>query len=53
MKGFPQPLSEAFIYTSPERLRSDSYRWVGQGEVRAPSQRKRQKEVVRGNRCKH
>lgn len=28
MKGYPLPLSEAFVYGSPERPIAGSYRWV-------------------------
>ncbi|MEJ2465044.1 MAG: hypothetical protein P8045_04985 [Candidatus Thiodiazotropha sp.] len=29
MKGYPQPLSEAFVYSSPEHPAAGSFRWIG------------------------
>ena len=47
MKGWRQPLSEAFVYSSPERPLRGSYCWVAaQTSLKSPM-RLRSKEVRR------
>jgi hypothetical protein len=37
MRAYRQPLSEAFVYSSPERPMRGSYRWVAaQTELKSP-----------------
>jgi hypothetical protein len=54
MKGYPQPLSEAFVYSSPERPASGSFRWVRQCKAALIRSRiKRQREVPHAGRDTH
>lgn len=46
MKGYRVPLSEAFVYSSPERPTGGSYRWVGTGK----RSKSCSSQVVRGRR---
>ncbi|MGD8910596.1 MAG: hypothetical protein PVF13_06650 [Chromatiales bacterium] len=51
MKGYLQPLSEVFIYSSPERPSTGSFRWVRQRQVgRTRGRIKRQQEVPHAGR---
>jgi hypothetical protein len=51
MKGYLQPLSEAFVYSSPERPAIGSFRWVRRRQVgRTESRVKRQQEVPHAGR---
>jgi hypothetical protein len=53
MKGYLQPLSEAFVYSSPERPAGGSFRWVPRW--RAAGTRdyiRRQREVPHAGRDK-
>lgn len=54
MKGYYlQPLSEVFVYGSPERPATGSFRWVGREAPSASQRRKRQQEVSHVGRHKH
>ncbi len=51
MKGYLQPLSEDFVYSSPERPRAGSFRWVQREEPGAGGAKVRSK--VRPMEVKH
>lgn len=54
MKGYPQPLSEAFVYGSPEHPATGSFRWVPQRQAGHSRDRtERQREVPHAGRDKH
>ncbi|MEW8506506.1 MAG: hypothetical protein AB2598_07355 [Candidatus Thiodiazotropha sp.] len=53
MKFYRQPLSEEFVYSSPERLTRDSYRWVCSGSARRSRQRQVCREVHRATKERH
>lgn len=53
MKFYRQPLSEAFVYGSPERLIRDSYRWVSIGSTRPLRQQRIRGEVRRAAKKRH
>ncbi|MEJ2454506.1 MAG: hypothetical protein P8103_10150 [Candidatus Thiodiazotropha sp.] len=50
MKGYPQPLSEAFVYSSPERPVGGSFRWVSPRTAPVRGQRRQHREVPHGRR---
>jgi hypothetical protein len=50
MNGYPQPLSEAFVYSSPERPVAGSFRWVRTLTGRARTSGRQQREVPHGRR---
>lgn len=53
MKGWRQPLSEAFVYSSPERPLRGSYRWVAAQTRLKGSMRLKLREVRREfKRCR-
>jgi len=45
VKGYPQPLSEAFVYSSPERPQAGSFRWVKREETGSQGAKARTPEV--------
>jgi hypothetical protein len=45
MKAYRQPLSEAFVYSSPERPMRGSYRWVARQTVLKSPMRLTSREV--------
>jgi hypothetical protein len=53
MKRYPQPLSEDFVYSSPERMPGGSFRWVRGNQKRQRMARKDQQEVAHGSRNRH
>ena len=50
MKGYPRPLSEAFVYGSPERPLAGSFRWVSQERAPARKSPQRRREVPHAGR---
>lgn len=53
MKGYPQPLSEAFCYSSPESPTAGSYRWVKRAQARAKDRGSRRREVPHDGKQRH
>ncbi len=53
MKGYPRPLSEVFVYGSPERPATGSFRWVGRKAAPVSKRKRRQQEVPHVDRHKH
>ncbi|MES9993533.1 MAG: hypothetical protein ABW098_16405 [Candidatus Thiodiazotropha sp.] len=53
MKFYRQPLSEEFVYSSPERLTRDSYRWVCNEPAESNQRRQISREVCRGTKKRH
>ncbi|MCU7827571.1 MAG: hypothetical protein KZQ85_00745 [Candidatus Thiodiazotropha sp. (ex Myrtea sp. 'scaly one' KF741663)] len=45
MKTYRQPLSESFVYCSPERPVGGSFRWVNPVKVVRTLQRRKEREV--------
>ncbi len=53
MKGRLQPLSEAFVYSSPERPLAGSFRWVKRKEAGAGGAKAQPQEVRHVPTSKH
>ncbi|MBT2970853.1 MAG: hypothetical protein KME56_14920 [Candidatus Thiodiazotropha sp. (ex Ctena orbiculata)] len=53
MKFYRQPMSEEFVYSSPEKLTRDSYRWVSIGSARPLYQHRSRGEVRRAAKKRH
>lgn len=53
MKGYPQPLSEAFFNGSPERPVAGSFRWVKRTATRSRAQASQPQEVPHAGKDKH
>ena len=53
MKGYPQPLSEAFVYGSPERLVPGSFRWMKRAKARSKGRDNPRLEVPRADKQQH
>ena len=53
MKGYPQPLSEAFVYSSPEGPAAGSFRWIAQKKTETSVRSIVKKERTHGFRRSH
>ena len=52
MKSHRQPLSESFVYSSPERPIGGSFRWIGPGYTKGSPPRRRAREAGYARRRK-
>lgn len=53
MKGYREPLSEAFFNGSPERPLAGSFRWVKRVATRSREQSSQLREVPHAGKDKH